>query len=289
MLLACLLVACQDSGGSGSAPAAATAPDAAQAASAEPAWEETRVLVYGDSLWDVGDVPGTCDLCKVFPDDIAVTNYASGGAEIWPLPDCDGLDASGAQRLPDPACRNGANRALPLAIDADPANDVCGGAVLGWPTCIADNPEHEVLLIQFGTNEVRSSSLSNGAQWGLDADEYALWLEEMLLARPAGMACALVVPPPIWSSGYETYNERLEQVAEIVHDAADRHGCEVADLLHRYLEIEDTVGDGATLPFYYGCAEKGSRVGDCVHYSVQRPAAAVEEIVDAIDRADAAR
>lgn len=269
------LAACQSGGSSGGGGDGDGTPDGA----VQPT--ETRVLVYGDSLWDHGDAT-TCDLCSLFPDDIVLTNYAAAATRIWSHPWCDGL-YNGLPSIPDPECLFGEDRALLRPVDADPSHDVCFSEKDGVSTCIEDNPDQDVLLIQYGTNDVRTHPYD--APWTAEAGLYESALDEMLLTRPLGMACVLVIPPPIWSQGFEWLNARMEVVASIVEDAASRHGCEIADLFGLYLDIEAAEGDGATLPLYLACAEKGSPVGDCVHWSLPYPMEPAEEIVDAIDRA----
>lgn len=281
-LLVLALGACGGHSGAGLGSSAAPA----SAGTPIPSTDGTRVLVYGDSLWDFGSMPDRCDLCPLFPPDLRITNFAAAGAEIWPLAGCDGLDDEG-QPAPtdDPRCRNGVDRALPLPLHDDPDLDRCAARVAGLPTCMQDNPDNDVLLLQFGTNDVRTARLNDDARWQDLATTYAESLELILEERPAEMACVLVVPPPIWSAGYPVYNVRLDQVAEIVYEAADRHGCEVADLLGLYMQIEADQGPGATLPLYHDCASQGSVEGDCVHWAIPRPQPPVDEILEAIDRA----
>jgi hypothetical protein len=251
---------------------------------APPPPPEARVLVYGDSLWHHGDA-STCDLCSLFPDHIVVTNYAVSATYIWPHPLCDGL-YDGLPSIPDPECIAGEDRSLRKPVDADPSHDVCFSAKDAASTCIVDNPDQDVLLVQYGTNDIRTNP--HDGPWTTEAGLFEGTLEKMLLERPAGMACVLVIPPPIWSEDYTLLNARLENVASIVEDAAARHGCEIADLYGLYLDIEATQGDGATLPLYASCSHKGSTVGDCVHWSLPYPVEPAQEIVNAIDRARAA-
>jgi hypothetical protein len=295
LLLLLLLLACSDgsSGGSGSGttsdlPERLDPPGGAGGViiGAPVLADGTAVLVYGDSLWDVGADPHRCDLCAYFPDDVRFTNYAAAGAEIWPKDLCDGMDPLGyASPTDDPDCRNGIDRALPLPLHSDPALDECAAQVAGRSTCIRDNADEDVLLVQFGTNDVRSVRIDDDVLWQERALEYEESLDLILEARPPGMACVLVVPPPIWSEGFDVYNARLDELADILYAAADAYTCEVADLFGLYMQIESDEGPGATLPLYGDCQSQGSATGDCVHYAVPHPSIPADEILDAIDRA----
>ena len=278
LLGALLCAACVDSGGGSGG---GNKDGDAEATPQSTPSGEIRVLVYGDSLWDKGGDPGDCDLCELFPADVIVTNYAHAGAEVWPREDCDGFQG-GVPVADDPGCRNGADRALRLQPDEDPANDFCGAEVDGQPTCLADQPPHDVVLLQFGTNDVRTDL--DDAVWQMAFANYERWIEEILQAIPADTACVLVAPPPMWRPGYVTWNRRLAEVACSLTGAADRHGCTVADLVHTYLDIEAAQGEGATLPFYKDCTARATG-SDCVHYSMPPPQVPADEILDAIDRA----
>jgi hypothetical protein len=95
------------------------------------------------------------------------------------------------------------------------------------------------------------------------------------------MACILVVPPPIWSVGYEVYNDRLGELQALITEAAEDHGCVVADLFSAYLDAESSLGRGATLEFYRDCPSPGGGP-DCVHYSLPRPSLPAEVLDGAI-------
>lgn len=223
--------------------------------------------MYGDSLWDVGQQLDTCDLCGLFDGDFTIRNFASAGAEIWHQTPCDGSPR------PDPDCRNGADRAL-----------ACWATVESMPTCLEANHDASVLLLQFGTNDVRNA-VRDDVRWShTDKPRYVASLRSILAAKPLHMACVLAVPPPIWSPGYEIFNPRLSELRTIIRDEAAVAGCTVADLYSAYLALEASQGPGASLDLYFDCPSIGGP-GDCVHYAVRRPSLPAEVLQNAIEEA----
>lgn len=223
------------------------------------------VLVYGDSLWDAGQVLDDCDLCSLFTGDFEIRNFAHAGAKIWHQTLCDGTP------VPDPDCRNGVDRALP-----------CWAEVEGLPTCLGSNADADVLLVQFGTNDVRVAGLDPSLWSDTYRPLFVASLRSILAAKPGDMACVLVVPPPIWSPGYEVFNALLEDVEAIVHEQADASGCVVADLLSTYMAVEAAEGPGATLDLYRDCVARGEG-SDCVHYAIPRsslPAGVIDRAIE---------
>jgi len=211
------------------------------------------VIVYGDSLWDVGQRLNRCDLCPFLDPRFEIRNFAQAGAEIWHQDRC------GPEFTPEPDCRNGIDRAIP-----------CSSMVETETTCIESNRRAAVLLLQFGTNDVRQAGLDESLWVGRDRPRFQASLQAILAEKPSNMACILVVPPPIWSSSYSVFNLRLRQVRTILFQHAELFDCVVADLFSAYLTVEAERGEGATLPLYKDCFARGAG-SDCVHYSIPRP------------------
>jgi hypothetical protein len=215
-------------------------------------------------LWDAGQVPDTCDLCALFDASLEIRNFAAAGAEIWHRAACDGTP------YPDPDCRNGVDRAI-----------TCQAQVGAFSTCLRHNRDAWTVVLQFGTNDVRSAGLETQRWREQDVIRYASALRSILAELEAETNCLLIVPPPMWGPDYAIYNARLADIRSVVLSAASDFGCSVADLLSAYLEYEAIHGAGATLPFYKDCPARGGGP-DCVHYSIPRPALPAEIIERAV-------
>lgn len=215
-----------------------------------------RVLIYGDSMLDDGEINSALTGAG-----FAVLNAAESGAVAAQSASCNGNE------VPDPQCINGGGRMLQQEGVCWGAEDLDGDES-DEASCAADNASPTTgVVMMYGTNESVGIALGTLTLEAAQTSFTAL-LDE---ADALGLACVWIVPPPRLASvqplyTYQDAQEAIESMRDwlVGTEMANHPDCVLVDAYQIGLDYWDAYGTALFLEMYETCPVLGGLL--CVHW-----------------------